>query len=222
MSRIEDGRSRRDGEVPPGCVDGFCAVCKREVIADETDPRCDDCGTPLHPASLPTRIAVQGAQSAAQAPETAAEPSRAEKAQGRPAEAQAKPLRLRRSRQAVAWDRATDDLLAAAEREEREAEAAYQQAKARYEEAVREARRIRNLRELVRVADEPPALPTPRIVDRAASEGKRWSRKYDACRNCGTTTVKHLANGRCKTCDTHWRHTGQERPIHQERTNDGN
>jgi len=28
----------------------------------------------------------------------------------------------------------------------------------------------------------------------------RWSRKYDACVECGTTTTRHAGNGRCHRC----------------------
>jgi predicted Zn-ribbon and HTH transcriptional regulator len=30
--------------------------------------------------------------------------------------------------------------------------------------------------------------------------GKRWSRNYDKCKQCGTDEVKHAGNGLCKNC----------------------
>lgn len=30
--------------------------------------------------------------------------------------------------------------------------------------------------------------------------GKRWSRNYDKCQQCGTDEVKHAGNGLCKNC----------------------
>lgn len=29
---------------------------------------------------------------------------------------------------------------------------------------------------------------------------KKWSRNFEACRNCGTTEVKHMAQGLCRRC----------------------
>jgi hypothetical protein len=211
--------ARRNGELPPGTVDGFCPKCRRETIADEADPRCSTCGVKLHAVSLPSvprRIAVQVSESAPKTAEAAHQSAGAEKAPQRA-------VRLRRTRQAWAWDRATDQLLAAAEHEEREAEAVYQRARARYEAARQEAHRIRQLRELVRVEESQPALPAPKVVAKPSTAGKRWSRHHDACVNCGTTNHPHASKGRCRPCYDFWSRTGQDRPtIQQEATTDGN
>lgn len=215
----------RSGEIPPDCVSGFCAVCKREIIAPETDPRCEDCNTPLHPASLPARLVRQQAQNATQAGQpddkpvsVAVETVRAAAAQNRSAEGQSKPLTLRPTQAARTYARSVAALVEAAEREEREAEAVYrqasaarEQAKSRYEAARQEAHKLRQLRDLI-VVDDAPA---------PASDGKRWSRNYDACRICGTTSVRHNSKGRCVTCQNYWQRNGRERPVNKE-TPDGN
>lgn len=37
----------------------------------------------------------------------------------------------------------------------------------------------------------------------------RWAKFYDACIDCGTTERKHLAKGRCMTCDSRYRTQGK-------------
>ncbi len=50
---------------------------------------------------------------------------------------------------------------------------------------------------------------------RAVPAGLRWSRnsavQVDACLDCHRADVPHIANGRCRTCDGHWRAAGQPR-----------
>ena len=36
--------------------------------------------------------------------------------------------------------------------------------------------------------------PNPKLTD------GRWSKKWSACRKCGTTEQKHYAQGYCETC----------------------
>ncbi len=216
-----NGRIAGKGEVPPGCVDGFCAACKCDVIADEADPRCDHCGNPLHPASLPfpPRSASQSAESEPEAVEPTPRPLTPVKA--RPAAAEARTVTLAPTRAALAWSHATDALVAEAERDEAEAEKAFQQAKARRDQARRQANYARQLRQLVQVDGATDALPA--AVKRTAGRQKqagRWARDWDACRLCGTTEGKHVGKGRCGRCAKHFEKHGVEWP-NKETVNDG-
>jgi hypothetical protein len=53
-------------------------------------------------------------------------------------------------------------------------------------------------------------MHAPRIEPKALSsgDGKRWARGFDACIDCGRSSVKHIAHGRCATCDYNWRTKG--------------
>lgn len=216
-----NGRITGKGEVPPGCVDGFCATCKRDVIADEHNPRCDQCGSPLHPASLPfpPRPATQSAESAPAAVEPTPRPLAP--AIARHAATEARTVTLAPTRAALAWSHATDALVAEAERDEVEAEKVFQHTKARRDQARRQANYARQLRQLVQV-DGAEALPA--AVKRAAGRPRlagRWARDWDACRLCGTTEEKHAGKGRCSRCNMHFRKYGVEWP-NRETVNDGN
>ena len=50
----------RDGELPPGVVDGYCVPCSQDVLVSGPDYACPQCETPVHPDSLPrdARLAV--------------------------------------------------------------------------------------------------------------------------------------------------------------------
>lgn len=100
------------------------------------------------------------------------------------------------TRAAQTWDRATDALVAAAEADEAKAREAYEAAKAVYQEKRQAAHLIRQLRQIARV-DGVPDKPAP--VSTINGETP-WSRKYDACQRCGTTTRKYLARGFCAGC----------------------
>lgn len=110
-------------------------------------------------------------------------------------------------KQSGAWSRATDDLLAALEVEEAAAIAAFDAVRERARVAKRAANAMRQLRAMVRVEGDTPTRKPP-----TQSTSGRWSRKYDACVNCGTMEVKHLAHGRCQKCHWYWEKQGQERP----------
>lgn len=54
--------------------------------------------------------------------------------------------------------------------------------------------------------DEHLAVTTPvGAVHRDELKG-RWSRKYDACIECGTTEKKYASKGRCHACNMAWRY----------------
>jgi hypothetical protein len=44
----------------------------------------------------------------------------------------------------------------------------------------------------------------------SARRTPRWATGYDACVDCGTTARKHLAKGRCTTCDSRHRARGKQ------------
>lgn len=56
---------------------------------------------------------------------------------------------------------------------------------------------------------EPEAAPAA-IADARHKPAGHWARRYNACIDCGTTTIPHLANGRCRNCDPRWR---QGKPL---------
>lgn len=114
-------------------------------------------------------------------------------------------------RQAASWGRATDDLLAALEREEAEAMAVFEKARERVKAARKAAGAMRQIRDLVSMNGAPKsaaAAPAPR-TDGAS----RWARDFERCTNCGTTSVKHASRGRCRACDTYWRSNGHNRVV---------
>lgn len=118
-------------------------------------------------------------------------------------------------RQATAWGRATDELLAALEREEAAALGAFEAARERAKAARRAAGAMRQLRAAVSLGE--PAAKTARLSSkpgaRSLAETDRWAKKYDACVNCSTTEIKHAALGRCRACATYFARRGAERPI---------
>ena len=208
----------RNGLLPPGCVDGFCTTCKREAVVSETDPRCPYCKRALDPRSLPSapgdvRTVAQAVQSGADVAAAPVEPVRALPARNGAVAAPPaiKTVTLPATKEARAWDRATDQLVAAAEADEARAKAEYDRAKARYQELRQATHLIRQLRQLARVDGAPEAATTPA----PSGEGKRWARGFDACINCQTTRIKHAAKGRCMTCASHFQRTGEERPIRE-------
>lgn len=209
----------RNGELPPGVVDGYCTACSGDVLVSGPDYACPTCETPVHPDSLPreARLAVLAGGPAAKAIETAQTPRAALKApDGPPA---ARPRLLTPTREALAWDRATDDLLAAAERRAAETQAAAEQAKAAYEAAVQELHWLRQVRGALAVKPKPEgvvALPPP-----AGAEGKPWAKAFAACRICGDDQRKHMGRGRCTRCAMHVKTHGLEWPDRKDKT-DGN
>lgn len=50
----------------------------------------------------------------------------------------------------------------------------------------------------ISTVERAPQAARPALTDGAA--GKRWARNHDACTECGTDTIKHLAGGLCRTC----------------------
>ncbi len=185
----------RNGLLPPGCVDGFCAICKREVIADERDPRCDNCGQQLHPASL------------ARVPDTARNGAQVDEPDDRPLvepvstvarrneavalKPEVKTVTLPASREALAWDRATDRWLATAEAAEAQAKTEYERASAHYEATKREANRLRHLRQAVRVEGAAeatsaanPVTTAPRVKRSAGGKHGGRCAAPNPCKGC--------------------------------------
>lgn len=213
------------GELPPGTVDGYCTICAGDTIVSAPDYACPACGNPVHPDSLPrdARLAMMRGQTGAQAAESDDEPTPAPVEPIRAIAARTEPpavktVTLPATKETMAWDRATDAMVAAADAAEARTLAAYETAKAEYKAARDYAARVRQMRQLVQVApvDSVTAAPEP------STNGKRWARNYDACVNCGTTRIKHGSKGRCGTCATHLNRHGVERPTTTEAQTHGN
>ena len=171
--------------INPDLVSAFCAVCKSETMVGPS-LACPDCGQEVEPTSLavlPKRVIVETQKPAQRA------------------------AVLPRIKASVQLDGALDAVIVALEDEERTAQTAYEAAKERYRTARQALADARQLRGLVKVAGEPVAS-APRATA-APAEGKRWSRKHDACITCGRTEIKHAANGRCTSCDKRWREAGR-------------
>lgn len=88
----------RDGELPPGVVDGYCTTCSGDVLVSAPDYACPTCETPVHPDSLPRedRLKVLAARPTAQTPPQPVAPTSA-----------AKPILLPRVDDLVKWRRET-------------------------------------------------------------------------------------------------------------------
>ena len=82
-----------------------------------------------------------------------------------------KTVALPSSRVALAWDRATDALVVAAEKAESEAKADYEAAKDRYQAARQHAHLIRQLRQIARVDGTPTRMPDTASVPRGKHSG---------------------------------------------------
>lgn len=55
----------------------------------------------------------------------------------------------------------------------------------------------------------PPGDPAPELVRHGGQVPlERWSRAWDACRDCGTTTTSHAGHGRCSRCTKRHRREG--------------
>lgn len=201
----------RDGELPPGVVDGYCVPCSQDVLVSGPEYACPQCETPVHPDSLPrdARLAVLGER--APKPD---EPRVAPKANA-PA---AKPRAIKPTREALVWDRATDELLAATEQRVADLKAVYEQAKSDHEQAAQELHWLQQLRGAL-VVDAAPALTT--ATPSASADGKPWSKEFAACRICGDDKCKHMGRGRCIRCAMHFKTHGLEWPNRKD-TNNGN
>lgn len=162
--------------INPDLVSAFCATCKRDVMVGPS-LTCPSCGQEVEPTSLavmPKRVQVE----------------------------QPKPQQLRaavlpRIRAAVQFDGALDAVIVGLEEEEAAAQTAYEAAKARYRLARQALSDARQLRGLVKVAEGDAS----ESKTAAPGDGKRWSRKHDACVDCGRTERKHASKGRCTRCN---------------------
>lgn len=107
-------------------------------------------------------------------------------------------------REAKTWDKASEALLTALEREEREAVAAFDAVKARAQRARRAVAAMRRIRDVVSLTGGQAALSAavapPVPVSGVVIPAQKWSREYAACRECGRTEVRHAARGLCFTC----------------------
>jgi hypothetical protein len=184
-----------------GRMDAFCTQCRREVLVDDALV-CPECGGDVDRRSLPVAqksAATMGRPVASAPAEMGGAPRRH--------------LSLPPTREALAWDKATDTLLAALEAEEEAARLAYEAAKERARAARQAAADMRTLRGLVRVDRAQPALAAPRpprrkrvetttVAAEAGATGERWHSYYRACRDCGTRDPDrpHARWGRCAPC----------------------
>lgn len=112
-----------------------------------------------------------------------------------------KTVTLPPTRAALAWDKATDQLVAAAEAEEARLKEKYDAARLAYQEARQQAHLMRQLRGLARVDGTAEALASGGTRRGGSTLGGRWSRKHDACVSCGRTDRKHKAHGLCTSCE---------------------
>lgn len=199
-----------------GKPDAFCTFCKREVVAD-ADLACPDCGLPVDERSLAKVPTVRQSDSVVSPPtpmrHAESDASASESGRG------GAQVTLPAIREALAWDRATEALIAALEHEEAAALSAYEAAKERTRTARRAAGAMRQLRGLVSVETGTMSLAVPKkaAVKPVAVDGEKpWSRLHAACINCGTTEQsgagKHAAKGRCFRCDGYFRTHNVERP----------
>ncbi|MGE3267122.1 MAG: hypothetical protein AB7P40_00130 [Chloroflexota bacterium] len=189
-------------------VDGFCVACKAEVIVSAADRRCPDCGEEVHPDSLPSQERLQALRERQDASVQPAVALARVQAAERPPEKTAAPvIVLPASRAAAAWRKATEDLLAAADREQQEAQAAYEASKSRLKAANTQLATVRHLQAQVRVQDGAATDVTMKPARKVAGSrtGGRWARDYDACRICGDTERPHKGQGRCARCERHHR-----------------
>lgn len=181
-----------------GNVAAFCGHCKRDVIVREDALRCPYGDHDVEPTSLPKMPKALVA-------ETVDVPAPASTTQS---------VSLPKIRQAAAWSKATTDLLAALEKEEAEAVAAFEAVRERAKTARRAAGAMRQILGLVRLDGEAGARSAPSRggIGRPMEPGQ-WSRKHDRCTNCGTVEQKHKATGRCGPCYDHLQKYRAERPV---------
>ncbi len=175
--------------INPDLVDAFCGHCKREVMVGPA-LTCPECGEQVEPTSLavmPKRVIVDVPK----------------------AQAQQRVAVLPRIRATEALSGALDAALTALETEERAAQTAYEAAKERYRLARQALADARQLRGMVKVAEGDPATGRPKGAPGVEPLRGRWSRKFDACIDCKRDEVKHVARGRCATCDSRWREAGK-------------
>lgn len=216
-----------------GRVDAFCTApsCKREVIVGP-DLLCPHCGFQVDPLSLP--IVPPGGRG--EIVESTARPlARPETRDSRkPESGPAQQIEVPASREAAAWESATDKLIAALEAEEREATAALEAIRERVRKAKRAAAAMRQVRGLVTVERKAPALAAPKrarettapttptaeaqpAVPPSTSSERPWSRQFPACINCQSQEMrgkgKHAAKGRCYLCYAYHVKHGVERPV---------
>lgn len=177
--------------INPDLVSAFCAACKSETMVGPS-LACPDCGQEVEPTSLavmPKRVPVE---------------------QPKPVQRAAVLPRIKAS---VQLDGALDAVIVALEDEERAAQTAYEAAKERYRLARQALVDARQLRGLVKVAEgvtaETAETDRPKRAGNATLPGGRWSRKHDACVNCGRHEIKHAGNGRCSSCYKRWREAGR-------------
>ena len=62
----------------------------------------------------------------------------------------------------------------------------------------------------LRLESSQPTTLRPERASAAVQIHKIWSIKHERCIDCGTASVPHVANGRCRSCDGKWR-TGKRK-----------
>lgn len=180
--------------INPDLVDAFCGHCKSDVMVGPS-LTCPTCGNEVEPTSL------------AVMPKRGVTPSRPDAEQ--PRQAPGRAAVLPRIRAAVQLDGALDAVLTALERDEDDRRAAFEAAKERYRLARQALADARSLRALVKVADGAAETEGPKRTAGVEPLKGRWSRKFDACIECGRTEIQHVARGRCSSCDKRWREAGK-------------
>jgi hypothetical protein len=186
--------------IPPGHVDAFCAVEKRDVVIPEGTLGCPNGDHDVEVTSLPR---MPEPDLPRPVPVAALSGERA---------AAVDPVALPSIREATSFGRAASDLVAALEREERQALADFEAARERVLAARRSLKVLRAALGLVRLPER--SALSKKTTAPAPTEGSRaWSKHHPACINCGTTSRKHAVQGRCTACHAYWRDKGGERPA---------
>ena len=166
-------------------IDAWCGNCHAETMV-RADRLCPSCGRLTTTTSSLAVVPAAGTPVSRVQPKPEAQASRS--------------IVLPHIREAVRLDTALDAVLTALEREEEDARTAFEGAKERYRTARAAAADMRQMRALVKVADEAAETDRPKRSAAQTDGGKRWSRKFAACVLCGTTDRKHVSLGRCTTC----------------------
>jgi DNA-directed RNA polymerase subunit RPC12/RpoP len=178
-------------------VSAHCGYCRRDVETDGTN-RCPTCGSQ-------TIAETRGRARAADGPLAAPPAVSATAASG------AGPVRtvsLRATRKARAWISGGAELLAQLEADEARAVADFEAARASVREVRQEMAALRNVLAFVSLESVEAVSPCAAPLPARGMNGRRggplpagqWSRKYAACRDCGSTGIRHKARGYCVGC----------------------
>lgn len=167
-------------------VQRFCFHCDAERAVDAETFRCQSCGHPTARGEVVDRLRAETAV----------------RTNGTAVSAPAEPLELPDTTAMRKWidqTRALAEGFAASAAKKREQATQLAAEASRLQRAADAYRGLLSQLQVPRI--EPMALPS--------GGGNRWAKGFDACIDCGRSSVKHIAHGRCGTCDSKWRAKGQ-------------